>query len=85
MSLTVPETSTSSASETRGEASGDVNGEAAHVVSDELALAAVDPGPHLEPDVGEPRLNREGTADRRGRQLELDQEAVPDCLDLLSP
>jgi hypothetical protein len=78
VSLTVPETSTSPAWASAARRARDVDDEATHVAADQLALAAVDPGLTLSPMSAR-------TAHRIAEGRQLDQEAVPDRLDLLAP
>ena len=60
----------------------DVDREAGDVVRLDLDLADVEPGPDLEPELGDLVADRRGTADRPGRAVEGGQDAVADDLDL---
>src|SRR5215210_7613171 len=65
-----------------GDAGGDVDGQAAEVVADELTLPRVQAGAHLEVELFDGGTNRAGAADRRAGEGEGGEEAVADRLDL---
>ena len=77
------ETSTSFGAGERADAGADVHGHAADVVADELALAGVQPGAHLEAERPHPvRGSRGRTRIAARRPVEGGEEAVPQGLDL---
>ena len=84
-SLTVLETSTSLAAALRRHAGADVDGDAADVVADQLALARVEAGADLEPERADGVADRAGAADRAGRPVEGREEAVARGLRLSRP
>src|SRR5829696_7726563 len=67
------------------ESSGDVNGESAHVVPDEVALSGVDSGACRKANFLECRSDPLRAADRPDWELEPSQEAVAHGLDLFAP
>jgi hypothetical protein len=60
----------------RGDASTDVDGEPGDLVACELALAGVQPGSHLEAELGDGGPDRRGAADGADRPVEAGEEAV---------
>src|SRR5262245_43955572 len=67
----------------RAHARADVDGEAAEVVVEPLALARVEARAHLEAEVGDAVPDRAGRVDRPPRPVEGGEEAVAERLDLL--
>src|SRR5439155_8085208 len=63
----------------------DVNGDAAYVVVHQLALACVQPGPHLDPERADAIADGAGAADRPRRAVEGGEEAVAQRLHLAPP
>ena len=80
----VPEASTSPGRRQRGDARGDVDGHAAHVVADDLALAGVQADADLEARAARTASTMASRAAHRVRRraVEGDEEGVADRLDL---
>src|SRR5439155_9429264 len=56
--------------------SPDVDGNAPHIVAHQLALASVQPGPHLDPERADAIADGAGAADRARRSVKRREEAV---------
>ena len=80
-SFTVWEMSTSEGSR-RPDPRADVHRHPAHLAVDHLALASVEPGPHLEAHRLNFRHDRLRTADRAGWTVECREEAITGSVDL---
>src|SRR5262249_4316775 len=66
----------------RSHAGADDHGDAAELLSDDLALARVQAGPDLEAEVAHRALDRGRAADRADRAVEGREEAVPGRVEL---
>jgi hypothetical protein len=60
----------------------DVDGQPGDLLPDALALAGVDPRPHLETELGNPLHDLAGTGDRPRGPVEAREEPVPGRVDL---
>ena len=67
-----------------GDACADMHGYSRDIVSDDLALARVEPCAHLDPERQDGALNRTCAANRAGRAVERGEEAIACRVDLPS-
>src|SRR5450631_3208308 len=65
----------------RSDTSADVNGQAAEVLSDRLALACMDAGPQLDAQLRDPVTQRLSAAHRHSRPIKRRQRIIADVLD----
>ena len=79
------ETSTSFALGERSDPRADVDGHAADVVADELALAGVEAGPHFDAERPAPGRRSRAHSGSRARAVERGEEAVAHGLHLAAP
>ena len=84
-SLTVLETSTSPGPADVGDPGADVDGDAADLPVEELALAGVEPGAELDAERLDGLPDRLRAADRARRPVEAREEAVARGVDLAAP
>src|SRR5436190_22640781 len=69
----------------RSHARADVDRDAPEVVAYQLALAGMEPGPHLDPEVAHRIAGRAGAADRARGAVDGGQEPVAERLHLPAP
>lgn len=69
----------------RGDSGADVNGNAAHLIPHDLALAGMEPGADVDPERPDVVGDRAGAADTARRTVEGRQEAVTGRVDFTAP